>query len=109
MSEIDQVLSIAKAIEDEGKLPSIALIKARLGQNIPMPELIKGLQTYKALSAEQKQNIQAPIKPKPTTKSSSSMTAEQRLESLEKRVEKLEVENDLLKQQLEQLAQRGNH
>lgn len=107
MSAINQVLVIAKAIEDEGKQPSLALIKARLVQSLPMPELIKGLQTYKSLSDEQKQALSQEEPVKVATKKVAKTQA-QRLEHLEQVVFLLQAENDSLKQRLEKLEQGSN-
>ncbi|QYJ87274.1 hypothetical protein K0I73_06100 [Shewanella mesophila] len=53
MSPIEQVLATAKSIASSGKTPSLALIKSRLGNQIPMPILVQGLQRFKALSKEE--------------------------------------------------------
>lgn len=49
MSPIDQVLAAACALEASGKTPSLALIKSRVGNKIPMPLLIQGLQQFKSI------------------------------------------------------------
>ncbi|GIU33321.1 hypothetical protein TUM4644_33970 [Shewanella colwelliana] len=53
MSPIEQVLAAAKSIASSGKTPSLALIKSRLGKQLPMPILVQGLQRFKALSKEE--------------------------------------------------------
>ena len=53
MSPIEQVLATAKSIASSGKTPSLALIKSRLGKQLPMPILVQGLQRFKALSKEE--------------------------------------------------------
>ncbi|QYK02506.1 hypothetical protein [Shewanella psychrotolerans] len=50
MTPIEQVLAAAKAIATSGKSPSLALIKSKVGNSIPMPLLVQGLQRFKALS-----------------------------------------------------------
>lgn len=57
MSPIEQVLAAAKSIANNGHSPSLALIKGRLGNSIPMPVLIQGLQQFKALPKSEWQNI----------------------------------------------------
>lgn len=107
MSAINQVLVLAKAIEDEGKQPSLALIKARLTPSLPMPELIKGLQTYKTLSEEQKQALSHEQPARITTKKIQK-TQEQRLDHLEQLISQLQTENHSLKKRLEKLEQGSN-
>ncbi|QQX79055.1 hypothetical protein JK628_16005 [Shewanella sp. KX20019] len=51
MSPLDQVLCAAKQLSDEGKTPTLALIKTKLGMGIAMPTLIQGLQQYKSMNA----------------------------------------------------------
>ncbi|GIU02584.1 hypothetical protein [Shewanella algidipiscicola] len=53
MTPIEQVLAVAKTIVDSGKTPSLALIKSKLGNSLPMPVLIQGIQRFKALSKEE--------------------------------------------------------
>lgn len=42
------VIKIAAQLESEGKTPSLALVKHRLSQPMPMAEIIKALQQYRA-------------------------------------------------------------
>lgn len=49
MSPIDQVLAAARTLEASGKVPSLALIKTRLGSSLPLPILIQGLQQFKSM------------------------------------------------------------
>ncbi|MCL1048521.1 hypothetical protein L2755_02580 [Shewanella abyssi] len=57
MSPLDQVLCAAKQLSDEGKNPTLALIKTKLGMSIAMPTLIQGLQQYKSMNATDKAAI----------------------------------------------------
>jgi len=52
MSSLEQVLAAAKSIATSGKVPSLALIKTKLGNTVPMPILIQGLQQYKSMSQD---------------------------------------------------------
>jgi len=52
MSPLEQVLAAAKSIATSGKVPSLALIKTKLGNSVPMPILIQGLQQYKSMSQD---------------------------------------------------------
>ncbi|MGL5046491.1 MAG: hypothetical protein ACRC6S_02650 [Shewanella sp.] len=49
MSPLDQVLAAARSLEACGKVPSLALIKTRLGSSLPLPILIQGLQQFKSM------------------------------------------------------------
>ncbi len=49
MSPLEQVIAAAKSIAIQGKVPSLALIKTKLGNTVPMPLLIQGLQQFKAM------------------------------------------------------------
>lgn len=47
-SAISQDLQQAiQSLVSEGKQPSVALMKARLAQNVPMPIIIQALQSWK--------------------------------------------------------------
>ncbi|NRD74843.1 hypothetical protein HQQ94_16775 [Shewanella sp. VB17] len=58
MSPLESVLAAAKSIANTGKKPSLALIKTKLGINIPMPILIQGLQQFKSMSQDSITQIQ---------------------------------------------------
>lgn len=57
MSNIDQVLAVARALEASGKEPSLALIKTRLGNSLPLPILIQGLQQFKAMPKAERERL----------------------------------------------------
>lgn len=57
MSHIDQVLAVARALEASGKVPSLALIKTRLGNSLPLPILIQGLQQFKAMPRAERERF----------------------------------------------------
>ncbi|ACA87567.1 conserved hypothetical protein [Shewanella woodyi ATCC 51908] len=59
MSPLEQVLAAAKSITDAGKQPSLALIKTKLGNSVPMPILIQGLQQFKSMSQDAIEQLQA--------------------------------------------------
>jgi hypothetical protein len=58
MTPIEQVLAAAKAIAATGKTPSLALIKSKVGNALPMPILIQGLQRFKALTRAEIEALQ---------------------------------------------------
>ncbi|MPY21195.1 hypothetical protein [Shewanella sp. YLB-07] len=57
MSPIEQILVAAKSISIAGKKPSLALIKTKIGNSIPMPILIQGLQQFRAMDASSIEKI----------------------------------------------------
>jgi hypothetical protein len=44
---MDHIIAIAQQLSKEGKVPTTALLKARLPQNTPLPAIIQGLQMWK--------------------------------------------------------------
>ena len=44
---MDHIILLAQQISQEGKVPSIALLKARLPKNVPLPSIIQGLKLWK--------------------------------------------------------------
>lgn len=63
----DTILQIAAQLQAEGKTPSVALIKARLSDPKPIPEIISGLQRWR--------NQQAGTQPIDDEKTETSPTA----------------------------------
>lgn len=57
MSPIEQILAAAKSLSIAGKKPSLALIKTKIGNSVPMPILIQGLQQFKAMDASSVEKI----------------------------------------------------
>ena len=43
---MDRIILISQQISKEGKTPNIAMIKARLPKNIPLPAIIQGLKLW---------------------------------------------------------------
>ncbi|WP_372881456.1 hypothetical protein [Psychromonas sp.] len=43
---MDRIILIAQQIAKEGKIPTTALIKARLPKNVPLPAIIQGLKMW---------------------------------------------------------------
>jgi len=63
MSPIDQVLAAACALDASGKTPSLALIKSRVDNKIPMPILIQGLQQFKSIPKAERERLAAQSQP----------------------------------------------
>ncbi|HAY96625.1 hypothetical protein [Shewanella sp.] len=57
MSPLDQVLATARSLEACGKVPSLALIKTRLGSSLPLPILIQGLQQFKSMPKADRERL----------------------------------------------------
>ncbi|MGI1935615.1 hypothetical protein ACRN98_02515 [Shewanella oncorhynchi] len=57
MSPLDQVLAAARSLEACDKVPSLALIKTRLGSSLPLPILIQGLQQFKSMPKADRERL----------------------------------------------------
>lgn len=84
-SELENILA---ALHEQGKQPSVALVKARLTTPVPMPAIIAAIKSWKSASRVPKIEVAA----------QQELTAEQRIEKLESlvaelsaRIEKLEA------------------
>lgn len=102
MSPLDQVLCAAKQLSDEGKNPTLALIKTKLGISVAMPTLIQGLQQYKSMSDADK----ASIKTTAQVNAAAQEELQQQSADEQHRVAKLEQELVLLKKELKAVMQR---
>ncbi|ESE40819.1 hypothetical protein [Shewanella decolorationis] len=124
MSPIDQVLAAACALEASGKTPSLALIKSRVGNKIPMPLLIQGLQQFKSIPKAERERLAAqtqPVVEETDTAEASPLTVAtlaQQLAQLQQGIEQafalknneiMQLKNELieLKQRVSQLESQG--
>ncbi|PWF65130.1 hypothetical protein CBX96_00725 [Shewanella sp. BC20] len=124
MSPIDQVLAAACALEASGKTPSLALIKSRVGNKIPMPLLIQGLQQFKSIPKAERERLAAqsqPVVEETDTAKASPLTVAtlaQQLAQLQQGIEQalalknneiMQLKNELieLKQRVSQLESQG--
>ncbi|MBW0297371.1 MULTISPECIES: hypothetical protein [Shewanella] len=124
MSPIDQVLAAACALEASGKTPSLALIKSRVGNKIPMPILIQGLQQFKSVPKAERERLAAqsqPVVEETHTTDASPLTVAtlaQQLAQLQQGIEQalalknneiMQLRNELieLKQRVSQLESQG--
>lgn len=57
---MDKIILIAQQLANEGKTPNIALLKARLAKNIPLPMIIQGLKMWQD---NPNKEINRPIEP----------------------------------------------
>ncbi|WP_076408132.1 hypothetical protein [Shewanella sp. UCD-KL12] len=102
MSPLEQVLAAAKSIASKGKVPTLALIKTKLGNTLPMPILIQGLQQFKSMDSDAIKQL-SELEPQPVAKTGKeSEIDELRLElaqlktcyqQMSKRLAKLEALN----------------
>ena len=124
MSPIDQVLAAACALEASGKTPSLALIKSRVGNKVPMPILIQGLQQFKSVPKAERERLAAqsqPVVEETHTTDASPLTVAtlaQQLAQLQQGIEQalalknneiMQLRNELieLKQHVSQLESQG--
>ncbi|WP_088332208.1 hypothetical protein [Lacimicrobium sp. SS2-24] len=91
MSHHQYILSLCQSLAESGKTPSVALIKSHARQPLPLPDILSVLQKWK-----KNPKVRLPEEEQPVAKPPSH---EQRITSLEARIEKLET---LLSQLLEQ-------
>lgn len=54
----NEILMIAKQLAEQGKKPTVALIKAKLSQRVAMPIIIQALQRFDALNAKERKDLQ---------------------------------------------------
>jgi len=82
MSNIDYIINLCSDISDQGKTPSVALIRSMSQHPLAIPEVIKGLQSWKSNpnSRPKTQNKQM------STGSASNQSLQQRVTQLENQV-----------------------
>ncbi|MCL2916977.1 hypothetical protein [Shewanella litorisediminis] len=102
MSQIEQVLAVARSLELKGLEPSVALIKANLAKSVPMPVIIKGLTQFKQLSHADKVKLTTSI-PEATEDAPAS-----ELDALQQRVAMLETLCQQLNERIKTLEE-GKH
>ncbi|MDP2562233.1 hypothetical protein [Psychrobium sp. 1_MG-2023] len=96
------ILAIAKQLTQQGKKPSVALVRAKLSRPVPIPVLVKSLQYFESLSAEQIADIDDAQHRAPSTEKveplSDSQKILQQLADLTAEVVSLRKETNELKQ-----------
>lgn len=118
MSPLDQVLAAARSLEACGKIPSLALIKTRLGSSLPLPILIQGLQQFKSMPKADRERLVelqtiSPTTDVPATNDTLTLTVlAERLQmqqaNFERHAEQQKTEIMQLKNELLELKQRIN-
>ncbi|KGJ90549.1 hypothetical protein [Thalassotalea sp. ND16A] len=81
MNQNHEIYQIAAALAAEHKTPSVALIKARLSQSLPLAQIIKGLQIWQSNPAIADTSTAPDIKPK-TDKTTGDVLTKAEVEQL---------------------------
>ncbi|CAM3889563.1 hypothetical protein [Shewanella aquimarina] len=106
MSPLEQVLVAARKLSLAGKPPSLALIKASLGNSLPMPVLVQGLQRFKSMSAdEQSAIVVSAAAPAPSIQSAEAAPS---LAHLAQQVAKLTATQEILIERITELEAKLN-
>lgn len=83
----EELEAVLQALHDEGKTPSIALVKARLSTPVPMPALISTIKSWKSVKRVPKVEIAANAQP-----TDKIAQLEQQIAALTERVSILEAQ-----------------
>jgi hypothetical protein len=97
MSDIQTIITICHQLNSEGKQPSVALVKGRMGKLCPLPTIISGIKSWQANpNLKEISNAEATTEthPEPTNK----------VEQLEIRVKQLETEMSDLRALIAELS-----
>ena len=90
--KISDIIQICQTLKQQGKQPSIALIKSRADKGTPMPTLISGLQQWRS-----DPNIELTQENLDTSSTNKPLTLEERVKTLEQEVKDLKHEITELK------------
>ncbi|MFT5924935.1 MAG: hypothetical protein ACI9LE_001940 [Paraglaciecola sp.] len=93
MSNIDYIINLCFDISEQGKTPSIALIRNLAQHPLPIPEVVKGLQHWKSNPSG-----------RPKIQNKQNITASATNQSLQQRVTQLEAQVAIIMQQLKKVA-----
>lgn len=99
--QMDEVLRVARELEQQGKTPCLALLKSQL-KTLPTPILIKGLQYYKSLPIPERKKLTfPPVKAAAYQEKNQNEVVKQ----LQQKLLKLQQDYDGLHARLEKLEQ----
>jgi hypothetical protein len=98
MSNIDYIINLCFDISEQGKTPSVALIRNMAHHPLAIPEVIKGLQHWKSNSS---------VRPKTHNKQINTGTTTS--QSLQQRVSQLEAQVATIMQQLTKMSDDGSN
>jgi len=96
-----EILSVAKQLSEQGKKPTVALVKAKLSQRVPMPLLLQTLQRFQTLSVDDLNRIEQ----QPTAERNSPDTLAQQVATLTNELNQVKNQLSELKQQISTLMQ----
>jgi uncharacterized protein YceH (UPF0502 family) len=82
MSNIDYIINLCFDISEQGKTPSLALVRNMAQRPLAIPEVIKGLQKWKSNSGARSKTHNKQI----NTKSATDLSLQQRVTQLEAQV-----------------------
>ncbi|MFC3023074.1 hypothetical protein ACFODT_04455 [Vibrio zhugei] len=82
----DELQQVFTQLEQEGKTPSVALLKARLTTSVPMPALISAVRRWKSSASLPKVEVRA----QPTSDDARITQLEQQVADLTQRLSQLE-------------------
>lgn len=101
-----EIYQIAHQLKQQGKTPSVALIKSQLSVSMPLAAIIKGLQQWQKNPALGETKAEQPIEtatPADTNASPDLATLNQQVTSLQQQVATMKVEMDELKKVIAEL------
>lgn len=113
MTIIDEILICANRLANEGKKPSVALIKAKLNKSVPLPTIITTLKTWQhqpdfiAIESEDEKPIElaeSPSQVNDDMKKLIQQTLNQELAEMKKELSDMKA---LIKELTKQLKQQG--
>ncbi|GHB76601.1 hypothetical protein GCM10008107_27650 [Psychrosphaera saromensis] len=81
-----EIIRICQTLSQQGKEPSIALIKSRADKGTPMPTVISGLQQWRA-----NPSLDIPLDETTKVTNDEKQTLEQRVQTLEQEVAELKA------------------
>lgn len=93
MSNIDYIVSLCFELSEQGKTPSVALVRNTSQHSLAIPEVIKGIQLWKSNSASRPNISNKPIE-----------TVSENKKSLQQRVTQLEEQVALIMQKLANIS-----
>lgn len=93
MSNIDYIINLCFDLSEQGKTPSVALIRSMAQRPLAIPEVIKGLQNWRSSSNERPKILNKQI-----------IASSQTKQSLQQRVTQLEAQVVIIMQELTKIS-----
>lgn len=102
---LEHICHQASVLQQEGKTPSLALLRSRLGKQLHPAELLQAFQQWKQLPATEREALSQTLfnsrAPASGTQSATTTTETDRIEQLERRVKQLEMLVHALQERLD--------